>query len=90
MLKNCVKIEQSLYNYIKLSFLPFSGLMEFNRADSFLENGIIDSTGILELIEYIENEFEIDVEDDEIVPQNFDCLDCLVRYVSRKLDHASS
>lgn len=53
---------------------------------SLLEAGIIDSTGILELIEFLEAEFGVRVEDHETVPENLDGIDRLVNYVSRKQD----
>lgn len=52
--------------------------------DSLLESGAIDSTGILELIEFLESEFGVHVEDDETVPENLDGIDRLVAYVMRK------
>lgn len=52
---------------------------------SFLENGIIDSTGILELVRFLEEEFSISVEDDELVPENLDSVNNVVAYVERKM-----
>jgi len=52
---------------------------------SFLENGIVDSTGILELIAFLEENFRIRVEDDEVVPENLDSLSSLAKYLTRKL-----
>ena len=51
---------------------------------SFLESGIIDSTGILELVMFIEETYGINVEDDEIVPENLDSISNVVAYVNRK------
>jgi acyl carrier protein len=51
---------------------------------SFLEAGIIDSTGILELIMFIEETFVIKIEDDELVPANLDNLNNLSEFVKRK------
>ncbi len=51
---------------------------------SFLDEGIVDSTGILELIGYISDEFDIHVEDDELVPENLDSLDNVTAFVGRK------
>jgi len=42
--------------------------------ESFMENGIIDSTGILELIEHVEESYNISVEDEELLPENLDSL----------------
>ncbi|GGR48882.1 acyl carrier protein [Nocardioides luteus] len=52
--------------------------------DSLVESGVIDSTGILELIEFLEAEFEITVTEAETVPDNLDGVANLVAYVARK------
>lgn len=52
--------------------------------DSFLEKGIIDSTGVLELIGYIETRFGITVADEELVPENLDSINGLIRFVEKK------
>ncbi len=51
---------------------------------SFLEAGVIDSTGILELIEYLESEFGVRVEDSETTPENLDGINRVTDYVQRK------
>lgn len=51
---------------------------------SFLDHGIIDSTGVLELVGYLEAEFGIQVDDEEIVPDNLNSLDSICRYLERK------
>ena len=53
--------------------------------DSLIENGIIDSTGVLELIEYLETTFGISVKEEEAIPQNLDGLAALTAYVVGKL-----
>ena len=52
--------------------------------ESLLQTGTIDSTGILELIEFLEQEFAIQVEDTETTPENLDGIGSIVRYVLRK------
>ena len=52
--------------------------------DSFLENGIIDSTGVLELVLFLEETYNIKVEDDEIIPENLDSLENIASYVTSK------
>lgn len=51
---------------------------------SLLQSGVIDSTGVLELIEYLEAEFAIRVVDTETTPENLDGIDRIVAYVDRK------
>jgi len=52
--------------------------------DSFLEKGIIDSTGILELVSFLEEHFAITVNDDELIPDNFDSITKTGVYISKK------
>jgi len=53
---------------------------------SFMEEGIIDSTGILELVFFLEETFGLNVEDDELVPDNMDSLQNIARFIDRKLN----
>ncbi len=57
---------------------------------SFMEEGIIDSTGILELVFFLEETFSISVEDDELVPDNMDSLANISGFINRKLDGSSA
>ena len=52
---------------------------------SFLEEGIIDSTGVLELVDWLEEEFSISVEDDELIPENLDSVNLLSAYIIKKM-----
>lgn len=54
--------------------------------DSFLESGIIDSTGVLELVGFLEEKFAISIEDEELVPANLDSVDRVMRFIERKLE----
>ncbi len=53
--------------------------------ESMLEKGIIDSTGVLELVGYIESNYQIKVEDEELIPENLDSVKNIVAYLERKL-----
>ena len=48
---------------------------------SFLDEGIVDSTGIIELVAFVEKSFDIEVEDDDIVPENFDSIANIAKYL---------
>ena len=78
-------IKTSLRSYITASLLPAAGLDSFDDGDSFLEKGIIDSTGVLELLEFIESSFRIKVEDEEVVPANLDSLENLSAFIWSKV-----
>ncbi len=51
---------------------------------SFLNEGIIDSTGILELIVFLEEEFSIEIEDEEMIPENLDSINNLLSFLNKK------
>jgi len=58
--------------------------------DSFLEQGIIDSTGVLELVTFIEDRYRIAVDDAELVPDNLDSIERLVRFIQSKRELCSA
>ena len=76
--------KELIRNFIKENFLFGSNDTEIHDEDSFLENGIVDSTGVLELVSFVENEFGIEVKDEELVPENFDSIEKLAQYIERK------
>lgn len=78
-------IGQTLRDYIAQNILFAPEGFGYNDDDSFLENGIIDSTGVVELVAFLEEHFKISVEDAEITPQNFDSIANLTAYISNKL-----
>lgn len=53
--------------------------------DGSLLGDVIDSTGILELVSYLQDRFAITVEDEEVVPDNLDSVNSLVAFVARKI-----
>ena len=63
-------------------FLDFPN--DFSDEDSFLENGIIDSTGVLELILFLEESYGIKVEDSEVTPENLDSFIAIQKFVQQK------
>lgn len=77
-------IEQELRAFVVENFL-FGQDGNLRNDDSFLEHGIIDSTGILELVSYLEEQYRIEVADQELVPENLDSITNLARFLSQKL-----
>lgn len=64
--------------------LLFGREVPFGPNDSFLEGGIIDSTGVLELVGFLEREFGVTVRDEELLPENLDSINRLVRFLDAK------
>jgi acyl carrier protein len=57
---------------------------DFSDSQSFLESGLIDSTGILEVIAFLEEEYEITIADEEMVPDNLDSVDNIVAFLQTR------
>ncbi|UCC98837.1 MAG: acyl carrier protein [Phycisphaerales bacterium] len=68
----------------------FGNAKELKDNTSFMEEGIIDSTGILELVFFLEETFGMRIEDEELIPENMDSLQNIARFVAGKLDHDST
>jgi len=74
--------EETIKNYIIETFL-FGDGKDLTSSAPFLENGIIDSTGVLELVAFLEQTFSIQIKDDELVPENFDSIEKIVRFLKK-------
>lgn len=83
------EIKEKLKIFIINNFLLGDHSKTFNDDDSFLEKGIIDSTGVLELVNFIEETYDIRVEDEELVPDNLDSLNKIVSYIEKKIGYVS-
>jgi len=79
-------IAQQVRDFVLSNFLFGKGGEQLADDKSFLENGIIDSTGVLELMAFLEQQFGIAIDDRELVPENLDSVACVTRFVCRKLE----
>lgn len=77
-------VKTDLRSFIVENFLYGEDDGSLSDDISFLEKGIIDSTGVLELVSFIEESYGISVEDEELIPDNFDSLTKLWSYLTRK------
>lgn len=76
---------QLIRGFIRENFLKKDRRKNFSDETSFIDGGIIDSVGVLELVAFLEETFKFRVEDEELVPENLDSIDRLVKYVDSKL-----
>ena len=83
-----MSVEAAIRHYVLESFLFTNDETRLQDDDSFLDSGVVDSTGVLELVSFVEETFGIVVEDQEIVPENFDSVAQLARYVHQKTERA--
>lgn len=78
-------IAAKLREFVRTNFI-FGSDAAIADGDSLLDAGIIDSTGVMELVSFLEEAFGIEVDDQDLVPENLDSVNALVAFVSRKLE----
>jgi acyl carrier protein len=78
-------IGASVRRFIAENFLFREEIESLPEDASFLEAGIIDSTGVLELVCFLESSFDIEIADDEMLPENLDSIRAVTAYVQRKV-----
>ena len=79
-----IEIKTKIREFIIENFL-FGDDNGLKDDTSFLEEGIIDSTGVLELVTFLEEEFEIEVNDEELIPENLDSINNVTAYLEGKI-----
>ncbi len=77
-------VREQIREFIVDNFLMGEDSEDLKDDSSFLEEGIIDSTGVLELVEFLEDSFEIKVDDEELIPENLDSINNLCTYLEKK------
>ena len=78
-------IEQQIKDYIATNLLFSNNGFKYLDDTSFLEEGIVDSQGVMELVMFVEDKFNITVDDMDIIPDNFDSVTQLSSYIRRKM-----
>jgi acyl carrier protein len=78
-------IENAVRSFIEENFLFRSDRAALSDTESLLDSGIMDSTGVLELVAFLESAFPIQMSDAEIVPENLDSITSIAKFLKRKL-----
>jgi acyl carrier protein len=77
-------VKPTVRRYLDDNFIMGTSAKPLGDGDSFLEHQVLDSTGFLELIAFLEERYGIRVADDEMLPENLDSLDAIEAYLARK------
>ena len=77
-------IEEQIREFIVENFLFGDDSRQVGLATSLIDSDLVDSTGVLELVAFIEERFGFDVADREIVPENLDTIESIAAYVAAK------
>jgi len=78
-----MEVKEQVRQYIIENFLFGDDSPLENDSMSLLDGGIIDSVGVMELVAFLEQDFDISVADDDLIPENLDSVDNLVGFISR-------
>ena len=65
---------------------PLARKRKVANGDNLLESGVIDSLGVLEIVEFLQQEFAVAVADEDLTPENFQNIECMARFVERSLE----
>ena len=79
-----MEIEPRIRDYVARNLLFSDNGFGYGDDASFLQEGIVDSVGVLELVLFVEETFGVEVNDQEIIPDNFDSVDKLASYIRSK------
>jgi acyl carrier protein len=83
-------IEQEVRQFLKDNFPLSADGVTLDAEDSLIEVGVIDSTGVLELIGFIEERYEVEIADEEVLPENLDSIANITRFVGTKVGAGSN
>lgn len=79
------EVAQEVRGFVVDNFLFGEGEAKFSNEDSFLDNGLIDSMGILTLVEFVKQKYAISIEDEDLVPDNWDSVHRIASFVQARL-----
>ena len=80
-----MEIKESIRNYIKSELVNSQDHSNLTDSDQLIESGIIDSLGIMKLIGYLEDNLSVQIDDMELIPENFASIDAIASLVMKKL-----
>ena len=72
-----------------LEKFPQAKKKNLRDTDKLLESGIVDSLGILDLVAFLESDFQVHITDDELLPENFQTVEAIAQFVERKRNGAA-
>ena len=79
-----LEIEREIKTFLGKNF-PLYDEAKVDREQSLVESGVIDSLGILELVDFVEGTFDLRIPEDELLPENLDSIANITRYLAQKL-----
>lgn len=84
-MRDRIDLERDVRRFLADNFPLGKDATALSGIDSLLEAGVIDSTGVLELVGFLEDHYSISISDEELLPENLDSVDTIVQFLQRKL-----
>ena len=81
-------LKKKIEDFIKENF-PAAKKKNIDWQTSLLETGIIDSLGVLEIVNFIDEELDIEIDEDDLMPENFETIQAMAEFISKKKVHNS-
>ncbi|ACH38104.1 acyl carrier protein [Citrifermentans bemidjiense Bem] len=83
-----MSLQEDIRSFIVDNFL-FGDAGTLNNDSSFIKEGIVDSTGILQLVAFIQEQYRVVVEDEELIPENLDSVSKVAAFIENKMKMAA-
>ena len=80
-----MEVKESIRNYIKSELVNNKDHRELSDSDQLIESGVIDSLGMMKLIGFLEDNHSVQIDDMELVPENFSSIDAIASLVEKKM-----
>jgi acyl carrier protein len=77
-------VTEQIRNFVGQKF-PLARRRNVQDADNLLETGVIDSLGVLEIVNFLNEQFALSVEDDDLTPENFQSIHSIADFVEKRL-----
>ncbi|HEY9160701.1 MAG TPA: acyl carrier protein [Desulfomonilia bacterium] len=77
-------IKETVMNFIRENFIMGRSDVVLDEKVSLIDSGVMDSTGVLELVEFLESKYSIKIEDEELVPENLETIENIIGFLKTK------
>ena len=77
-------VQKTVLEFIKENFIMGRSEVALALDESLIESGVMDSTGVLELVEFLESTYKIKIEDEELIPENLETINNIVKFLKVK------
>ena len=78
------QVKDTVMNFIRENFIMGRSDVALDEKVSLIDSGVMDSTGVLELVEFLESQYSIKIDDEELVPENLETIANIINFLKTK------